>query len=115
MGLCPYSDMAILAIPMTSDRGSSYDIVLREAKFNFLFLWNDVDSAWFLDVSKDDVLLIGSIRLVYGLNLLFPFQHLLPGRMALSVTRELGQDRLAIDTPNDKVEQNLFLGYDDFL
>lgn len=107
--------MAILAIPMTADRGASYDIVLQEIKFNFRFLWNEVDEAWFLDVSKDDALLIGSIRLVYGLNLLFPFQHLLPGQMALAVTRELGQDRLAIDTPNDKVEQNLFLQFDDLL
>lgn len=107
--------MAIFAIPMTADQGASYDIVLRGIKFNFRFLWNEVDEAWFIDVSKDDALLIGSIRLVYGLNLLFPFQHLLPGQMALAVTRELGQDRLAIDTPNDKVEQNLFLQYSDLL
>lgn len=107
--------MAILAIPMTADRGVSYDIVLRQTKFNFRFIWNDVDEAWFLDVFKDDVLLIGSIRLVYGLNLLFPFRHLLQGQMALAVTRELGQDRLAVDTPNTRVEQNLFLVYDDLL
>ncbi len=107
--------MTILAIPMTDDRGVSYDLVLREIKFNFRFLWNDVDEAWFLDIFKDDVLVIGSIRLVYGIDLLRQFQHLFPGRMALAITRELGQDRLALTTPNKRVEQNLFLQFDDLL
>lgn len=107
--------MSILAIPMTSDRGASYDLVLRKLKFNVRFLWNDIDQAWFLDLYQNNTLLIGSIRLVYGIDLLRPFQHFLPGRMALAITRELGQDRLALETVNDKVEQNLFLVYDDFL
>lgn len=107
--------MTLLAIPLTNDRGASYDLVLREIKFNVRFLWNDVDQAWFLDLYQDGVLLIGSTRLVYGIDLLRQFQHILPGKMALAITRENGQDRLALETPGERVEANLFLQYDDFL
>jgi hypothetical protein len=107
--------MAVFAIPITNDPGVSYDIALRGIKYNFRFLWNDVDKAWYLDIYRDSALLIGSIRLVYGIDLLRGFQNIFPGKMALSSTRELGADRLDRDTPKEQVDANLFLLYDDLL
>ena len=104
--------MPVFSLPITSDPGLSYEIPLLEIKYLFQILWNEPDKSWYLSVYLDSELLIGSIRLVYGIDLIEFYQLELPGRMALTATRQVGDDRLARDTGKPEIEENLFLLYD---
>lgn len=62
-----------------------YRISLNGSKYSVQFRHNYRDGTWYLDIfDRDRInLLIGNIRLVYGTDLLSPFQHIIEGSLTV--------------------------------
>lgn len=84
-----------------------YRISLGGTKYSVQFRHNYRDSTWYLDIFDRDrvALILGNIRLVYGTDLLSPFQHIIEGPLIVREPADSdgvapGRDSFKPDFPN---------------
>jgi len=78
------------------DRGVfSYPIALSlEQTVTLRFMYNVISKAWYMDVlnATDRTPIIGSIKVVYGIDLFGPFQHLVKGQLIARPSKDFDDD-----------------------
>lgn len=54
-----------------------FNIILSNTEYNLLVLWNNINQCWCVDIfDSNEVLIVGSIPLVTGTDLLLPYTNL---------------------------------------
>lgn len=81
-----------------------YRTTIGGTKYTLRFRLNTVDGIYRIDVYDRDnsTLLLGNLKLVYGLDLLAPYQHIIPGSLRVSeplFSNGDGLDRSALSSP----------------
>lgn len=67
--------MTILRIPFTSEGAQRFVVQLGSTKYDFVINYNEISQTWILDIYDPvtGVLIVGTVALVIGADLLMPF------------------------------------------
>lgn len=89
--------MATLTLPVIDRALFKYRIVLGGTRYSLRFRYNSYGVGWYLDIydEADTVMVVGNIRLAYGIDLLEQYQHLIKGSLTITEPKNGTGDAIA--------------------
>jgi len=94
-----------LVIPFSSEASFREEVTLEGTPYIFIFNWNSRFSFWTMSIyDRSNTLLLGSVKLVAGINLLklFPETAIPPGALYVLSTLRTGSDIAFDDFTNER-------------